>query len=70
LEKISRDNVSCKYFEEHYSGRDAEATAYFFDTLLPFIQNLALRLPELFPEDQPLPVLQRNTDSEVTLTQV
>ncbi|ELR16934.1 poly(adpribose) glycohydrolase [Acanthamoeba castellanii str. Neff] len=55
-----------------FKGIFAQEPAFeprFFSAILPTIQRLALRLPEVFPAEHRLPLLVPNQDGEVTLTQ-
>ncbi|KAL6066759.1 poly(ADP-ribose) glycohydrolase [Balamuthia mandrillaris] len=68
--------VKCRFFEDHY-GIQPEAAAddekherreRFFRRTLPFIQSMALRLPELFPSPKAIPLLLPQVEASVSFT--
>lgn len=68
LADLACREVHCFFFQEFYSKPSDEAKR-FFDVILPTIQRLALRLPELFPVDQRVPLLLQQRNDKVVLTQ-
>ncbi|KAL6050005.1 hypothetical protein QOT17_020086 [Balamuthia mandrillaris] len=70
--------VNCRFFEDHYGIQPEEAAddekherrERFFRRTLPFIQSMALRLPELFPSPKAIPLLLPQVEASVSFTKV
>jgi len=71
LSAITGERISIKVFEHLLESEwTKEEGERFFVKTLPFIQQLVLSLPEVFPAEEPLPLLLPQQETSLTLTQV
>lgn len=54
---ISHTNHAIKFFSEYFEDEGKSQKDEFFNETLPFIQQLALKMPTLFPQTVHIPIL-------------
>lgn len=66
IDVLKEINKNCKHLRNFDNLMNCVSTQFIKETL-PEMQKLTLRLPELFPE--PIPLLRKGMDDEITFTQ-